>query len=122
MPGHSIAAVRELKSSLWATAGGKGAETRPKRFSQALIAGKFKIIFGQQQGRGIFFGPVFPNGTKDQPAYPCVDGCLYAIAQPSHTTCVGNAFEKASIHPVLVRKSSAEVLSLGTGQSQLQNS
>ena len=29
MPGHSIAAVRELKSSLWATAGGKGAEIRP---------------------------------------------------------------------------------------------
>ena len=25
IPGHSIAAVREIKSSLWATAGGKGA-------------------------------------------------------------------------------------------------
>ena len=35
MPGHSIAVVRALKSSLWATAGGNGAEIRPKRFSQA---------------------------------------------------------------------------------------
>ena len=30
IPGHAIAAVRELKSSLWDTAGGKGAEIRPK--------------------------------------------------------------------------------------------
>ena len=34
IPGHAIAAVRELKSSLWATAGGKAAEIRPKRFVQ----------------------------------------------------------------------------------------
>ena len=35
MPGHSIAAVRAIKSSLWATAEGKRPETRPKRRSQA---------------------------------------------------------------------------------------
>ena len=35
LPGHAIAAVRELKSSLCATAGGKEAETRSKRLSQA---------------------------------------------------------------------------------------
>ena len=34
MPGHSIAAVREIKSSLWATAGGKEPNIRPKRSSQ----------------------------------------------------------------------------------------
>jgi hypothetical protein len=45
----------------------------------ALISGAHKIIFGAQQGRGIWFGPVFPNGTKDAPAYPCVDGCLFDI-------------------------------------------
>ena len=77
----------------------------------ALISGQHKIIFGQQQGRGIWFGPVFPNvsmppvsmecfhewlraashdmglttgdyrlqGTKDNPAFPCVDGCLFNI-------------------------------------------
>ena len=44
-----------------------------------LISGQYKIIIGQQQGRGIWFGPVYPNGTKDEKAYPCVDGCLYDI-------------------------------------------
>ena len=37
MPGHSIAAVREIKSSLWATAGGKEPHIRPKRSSQAKL-------------------------------------------------------------------------------------
>ena len=37
MPGHSIAAVREIKSSLWATAGGKEPNILPKRSSQAWI-------------------------------------------------------------------------------------
>ena len=36
MPGHSIAAVREFKSSLWATAGGKGPEINPK----TILAGE----------------------------------------------------------------------------------
>ena len=35
-----MAAVRGLKSSLWAAAGEKGAEIRPKRFSQAFAAQK----------------------------------------------------------------------------------
>ena len=30
IPGHSIEAVNEIKSSLWAAAGGKGAKIRPK--------------------------------------------------------------------------------------------
>ena len=34
IPGHSIAAVREPKSSLWATAGGKGPHIRPKNDSR----------------------------------------------------------------------------------------
>ena len=33
----------------------------------ALISGNHKIIFGEQQGRGIWFGPVYPNGTHDHP-------------------------------------------------------
>ena len=37
MPGHSIAAVREIKSSLWATAGGKEPNIRPKR---SFLAGQ----------------------------------------------------------------------------------
>ena len=45
----------------------------------ALISGRHKIVFGQQQGRGIFFGPVFPNGTHDAPAFPCAEGCLYQV-------------------------------------------
>ena len=45
----------------------------------AMISGNHKIIFGKQQGRGIWFGPVYPNGTQDHPAYPCVDGCLFDI-------------------------------------------
>jgi hypothetical protein len=47
----------------------------------AFISGNHKIIFGAQQGRGIWFGPVYPNGTKDHPAYPCVDGCLFDIVK-----------------------------------------
>ena len=27
-----------------------------------LISGEYKIVFGQQQGRGVTFGPVSPNG------------------------------------------------------------
>ena len=39
MPDHSIAAVREIKSSLWATAGGKEPNIRPKTMcSQAAEA------------------------------------------------------------------------------------
>lgn len=45
----------------------------------ALISGRHKIIFGQQQGRGIWFGPVYPNGTTDALAFPCADGCLFDI-------------------------------------------
>eukprot|EP01079_Euglenida_sp_SAG-EU17-18_P004395 gene4395-798_t len=45
----------------------------------ALISGNYKIIIGQQQGRGIWFGPVYPNGTNDGKAYPCSEGCLYDI-------------------------------------------
>lgn len=40
---------------------------------------RYKIILGQQEGRGIWFGPVYPNGTQDHPAYPCAEGCLYDI-------------------------------------------
>ena len=47
----------------------------------ALISGHYKIIFGQQQGRGVWFGPVFPNGTEDGLSFPCVDGCLFDIFQ-----------------------------------------
>ena len=39
------------------------------------------------QGRGIWFGPVYPNSTSasvDRPAYPCQDGCLCdIIADPT---------------------------------------
>jgi hypothetical protein len=45
----------------------------------ALISGDHKIIFGEQAGRGIWFGPIYPNGTKDNPAYPCNNGCLFDI-------------------------------------------
>jgi arylsulfatase I/J len=45
----------------------------------ALISGSHKIIFGAQQGRGIWFGPVYPNGSHDQPLFPCTDGCLFDI-------------------------------------------
>ena len=47
MPGHSIAAVRELKSSLWATAGGKGAEIRPKSTLAGQAAGGAGLAHGQ---------------------------------------------------------------------------
>lgn len=47
----------------------------------ALISGQYKIVIGRQEGRGIFFGPIYPNTTshRDQPAYPCVEGCIYNI-------------------------------------------
>ena len=39
IPGHSIAALRALKSSLSATAGGKGLETRPQKHDALLTTG-----------------------------------------------------------------------------------
>ena len=50
----------------------------------ALISNQYKIIIGSQYGRGIWFGPVYPNSTTatgDQPSYPCRNGCLYDIIQ-----------------------------------------
>ena len=43
---------------------------------------RYKIIIGGQYGRGVWFGPVYPNrttGKEDAKAYPCADGCLYDI-------------------------------------------
>ena len=48
----------------------------------ALISNQYKIIMGTQCGRGIWFGPVYPNRTSakdDKPSYPCQNGCLYDI-------------------------------------------
>ena len=45
----------------------------------ALISGRYKIVIGDQQGRGVWFGPVYPNGTRDGEATPCAAGCLYDI-------------------------------------------
>ena len=44
-----------------------------------LISGQYKIVIGDQQGRGIWTGPVYPNGTADPHPTPCAEGCLYDI-------------------------------------------
>ena len=45
----------------------------------AYIAKNYKIVFGPQQGRGVWFGPVSPNGTSDGTDASCVSGCLFDI-------------------------------------------
>ena len=43
------------------------------------IAKNWKIVIGAQQGRGVWFGPVYPNGTHDGKDASCVEGCLFDI-------------------------------------------
>jgi arylsulfatase I/J len=43
------------------------------------IAKNWKIVIGQQNKRGIWFGPVYPNGTADGVNVECVSGCLFDI-------------------------------------------
>ena len=64
----------------------------------ALISGSYKIIFGKQQGRGIWFGPVYPNGTVDHPAYPCAEGCLFNIEDDPTEHVNLKATEARSLH------------------------
>lgn len=50
------------------------------RGDMAYIAGRWKIVVGQQNGRGVWSGPVYPNGTADGSDFTsCVDGCLFDI-------------------------------------------
>ena len=42
----------------------------------AYISNKYKIVVGKQEGRGIWFGPVYPNGTQVHTHHPS-----------THTTC-----------------------------------
>ena len=63
--------------SIYNTSGDPTAGQAPG--DMALISGEFKIVIGKQQGRGIWFGPVYPNGSHESPAMPCADGCLYNI-------------------------------------------
>ena len=43
------------------------------------ISKNWKIVVGNQQGRGVWFGPVYPNGTKDGVDQSCAKGCLFDI-------------------------------------------
>lgn len=52
----------------------------------AMIAGRYKIIFGPQNNAGFWSGPVHPNGTVDPAGssdhcgpFSCCDGCLFDI-------------------------------------------
>jgi len=49
------------------------------RGDMAYISRNWKLVVGAQQGRGIWFGPVYPNGTKDHADSSCADGCLFDI-------------------------------------------
>jgi arylsulfatase B len=46
---------------------------------KALIYKQWKIIIGNQQRRGVWTGPVYPNGTNDGIDSSCVAGCLFNI-------------------------------------------
>ena len=52
MLGGSIAVLRGVKSGLWATGGGKVAETCPKRFSQAAQLGDTQLNMEQHEAEG----------------------------------------------------------------------
>merc|ERR1712216_166217 len=43
------------------------------------IAKNWKIIIGHQNKRGVWFGPVYPNGTADGKDDSCINGCLFDI-------------------------------------------
>ena len=47
----------------------------------AYISKQYKIIVGHQDGRGIWFGPVYPNGTRDYKDDSCAQGCLFDIVK-----------------------------------------
>lgn len=46
---------------------------------KAFISGHWKVVIGRQNGRGVWFGPAYPNGTDDGKDFSCVDGCLFDI-------------------------------------------
>ncbi|EGD79168.1 hypothetical protein PTSG_09899 [Salpingoeca rosetta] len=48
-----------------------------------LIVGDYKIVVGGQRGIGFWTGPLYPNGTANQPgsAYGCPYGCLFNIKE-----------------------------------------
>ena len=52
-----------------------------------LLTYALPMTSSHSQGRGVWFGPVYPNSTSasvDRPAYPCQDGCLCdIIADPT---------------------------------------
>ena len=47
----------------------------------AYISKQYKIVIGHQEGRGIWFGPVYPNGTRDYKDDSCAQGCLFDIVK-----------------------------------------
>lgn len=50
----------------------------------ALISGQYKIIVGRQHELGVWWGPVYPNGSINENAAPCTAGCVYdIIADPA---------------------------------------
>lgn len=45
----------------------------------ALIQGHYKLVWGKQNGWGVWTGPVHPNGTADGTDAGCPIGCLFDI-------------------------------------------
>ena len=72
IPGHAIAVVRELESSLWATLGGKRAEIRQKRLFAGPVGSNFSLVVG---GVSVYASPpltLFPYSKAGDfsPAVP----------------------------------------------------
>ena len=43
------------------------------------ISKNYKIVIGNQNKRGVWFGPIYPNGTNDGVNTDCATGCLFDI-------------------------------------------
>ena len=90
MPGLAIAAVRELKSSLWATAGGKRAEIRPNTtladmLEQALEESRQVLPASDPQCQVLGRGDTIDAMPKQRDNEDCVQG----TAVPQHLIRLG---------------------------------
>jgi hypothetical protein len=45
----------------------------------AYLSWPHKIIYGQHMGLGVWTGHVYPNGTHEGTASPCVEGCVFDL-------------------------------------------
>ena len=66
-------------TSMYNTSGDPTAQQSPD--DKALIWKQWKIVIGKQNLRGVWFGPVYPNGTSDGTDDSCLGGCLFDIVQ-----------------------------------------